>query len=277
MDLYSVVIGFLIVVIALGILSYYLNQARNRLQNKVTRTPDIDINGWVKHSSFDIEKLELDLLKLELPNDAKETFIQANIFSFLKRYSKNELLDYCTDIHAGKYNESEIVTIKRCVTASMFLYRFNIPYKLYSTDAVIVIAMAMQMTERIKIQWVFDEARKMLNQKERSYLSGEYLTRNMKALFYLKSLNQYLFSLGADQRPANLIVLKQLIKKSHPGLFQLIGEDNRILCRVLTICCYITGFSIPKDYIYIDDFVLDYIDGKNIFSPKIKPNLKVVN
>lgn len=277
MDLYSVVITFLIVIIILGILSYSLNRVRNRLQNKVTGIPDIDINGWVKHSSFDIEKLERDLLKLELPDDAKETFIQGNIFSFLKRYSKNELLEYCTDIHAGKYDESEIATIRRCVTASMFLYRFNIPYKLYCTDAVTVIAIAMQLTERLSIKYVFDEARKILSEKERSYLSGEYLTRNMKALFYLKSLNQYLFSLGADQRPANLIVLKRLLKKSHPGLHQLIAEDNRILCRMLTICHYITGFSIPKDYIYIDDFVLDYIDGKNIFSPKIKPNLRIVN
>lgn len=277
MDLNLIIIAILGFLLILGIVLSYVKRIRKRLQNELNLIPNIDINGWVKHSSFDIEKLERDLLKLELSNDTKETFIQGNIFDFLKRYTKNELLEYCTDIHSGKYNENEVSTIRRCVTASMFLYRFNIPYKLYCTDAVIVIAVAMQLTERVKIQWVFDEARKILSEKERSYLSGEYLTRNMKALFYLKSLNQYLFSLGAEQRPANLIVLKQLIKKSHPGLFQLIGEDNRILCRVLTICYYITGFSIPKDYIYIDDFVLDYIDGKNIFSPKIKPNLKVVN
>jgi len=275
MDLTLIIItalGFQLLLGFLLIRKYY----RKRLNSILKPVPNIDTNGWIKYNDFDIEKLEHKLLNLHFADDAKEIFIQGNIFSFLKRYSKNELMDYCTDIHAGKYNESEIATIRNCVTASMFLYRFNIPYKLYCTDSMSIIAIAMQLTERVNIKYVFDEARKILSEKDQNYLTGEYLTRNMKALFYLKSLNQYLFSLGADQRPANLIVLKQLLKKSHPGLHQLIGEDNRILCRVLTICHYITGFSIPKDYIYIDDFVLDYIDGKNIFSPKIKPNLRIV-
>jgi hypothetical protein len=192
-------------------------------------------------------------------------------FLAIHRYELTFLINYLLNRHLSKEEVSLETTekIAQLITISSALFDFSVPSALWRMDADIVemIIAYMVLTNAVDVD--------ISNYP----LSPDVVSRRFMLLVNKLTDSDWMIqALASSKRPVNFVFLKSnLLPQLKSDWPFLLGEGDTSFKKALTAVYLIAGVAVPRDYLYVDQEVKDYVLKKGRYAPFKRLKLKALH
>lgn len=188
-------------------------------------------------------------------------------FRSIRYYTTSNLLQYVLSLREKKIAEDSdsVINIKRSITISSIIFGFNIPNYLFYFDSIVMLNIIKYVIVTEKIRVNIEDVNPI------TYVKVIHLNKCINELSNNPVFRNRLDTIHMVNTLPNFIdflaLVKTVIRNDDEGSY-LINLNPIQFKKVLTCLFIFSGLSVPRDYLYIDTEVIDWVNKGTDYSTK---------
>lgn len=198
----------------------------------------------------------------------------------IKRYTHHNVLNLARQIHEADSSMLEkSKMLKRYLTVSSIVFDFKLPRSMVQIDEVAtrILVSYLTYTKMLTIKGVIEFYTELFSEDKREIYNPEQRAHQRRMVKATEEAVRYI-SYFHDSRAPSFHQFKKFLEHNHSQLLAFADEESSDieLKKVMTMAHASCGVAIPRDWVGVDHFVLDYMIRGGVYWSFEKPRLSVV-